>query len=102
MPQRPIETIYQQIADAIIGVISEPWAEALVIANLTDDSGSLVATYKPMSNALEQDFDIDFDVYFAFDELRQQLKKPDCAAWEQARFTLFPDGQFNIEFVYPD
>jgi hypothetical protein len=102
MSQRSIEAIYQQIASNIMQAITEPWVEALIIADLTDDTGLLVATYKPLDNSPERDFNVDFDVYFAFDELRQQLQKPGHANWQQAKFKLLPDGQFNIDFVYPD
>ena len=102
MSQQTVEEIYQRIADAITRTIDEPWVKADIIAELTDDTGSLIATYQPGSSAPEQDFDVDFDIYFAFDELRQQLHKPGHTNWQQAKFKLLPDGQFSIEFVYPD
>jgi hypothetical protein len=102
MSQHTVEEIYQRIADAITRTIDGPWVEANIIAELTNDTGSLTGTYQPSYGVPEQDFDVDFDIYFAFDELRQQLHKPGHSDWQQAKFKLLPDGQFNIDFVYPD
>ena len=80
------------------------WLSATACAEIEeDDNGLTWGTYVPAAAPDQQrDFDPDYRCYLMFDELRRRTRKPGHALWVKARFTLQPDGHFDLDFTYPD
>jgi len=100
----PIEAIYQAIGQLIVAGIPEAWLSATAHAEIKeDDHGLTFGVYTPaLAPAEEKDFATGYRFYFLFKELRRRLRRPGYAPWVKARFTLYPDGHFDLDFTYPD
>jgi len=102
--KRPIEQLYHQLADCITQSIPDKWSEAWLCAEFEDDNGLTYGRYRRNDSSGILSFNVDDDLYeemyFSFEQLRDQLKKASGEAWKRAKFTLKRDGSFNIDFEY--
>ena len=100
----PIEEIYREMGNFIVRATDDEWSSAILYAEIEEDDNGL--TYGRYNTETVSDyslnFDTDYTVYFAFDELRTRLHKPGQAPWTKARFILQRTGKFDLEFDYPD
>lgn len=103
LTETPTEEIYQAMGQLIVDAIPEAWLSATAYAEIEeDDNGLTWGGYVPTAAPDQQrDFDSDYRCYLMFDELRRRTQKPGHAPWVKARFTLQPDGHFDLDFTYP-
>ncbi len=100
----PIEEIYQALGRLIVEAIPEVWEQASAYAEIEEDDNGLTYGHyvTPEEPAVERDFDTSYRFYFLFKELRRRFRQPGQAPWVKARFTLYPDGHFDLDFTYPE
>jgi len=99
-----IDRMYQIIGQLIVDALPEKWQHAAAYAEIEeDDNGLIYGRYLPIGVvAKECSFSAADELYFLFDEIRHRMHKPGHAPWVKARFTLYPDGHFDLDFTYPD
>ena len=100
----PIEDIYKLIGQSIVSAIPEAWKRAAAYAEIEEDDngltyGTYTAAIKPQE---ERYFEPADELYFLFDELRRRFRQPGQSPWVKARFTLYPDGHFDLDITYPE
>ena len=100
--QESVEEIYQQIANAMVREIKGDWADAWLEVEITNDYAALDGRYHKPGNPTIRGFSVDMPVLERFKTLRFQLQKSGEDPWRWAKFTLFPDGKFTIDFRYDD
>lgn len=96
-----VEQIYQQITDFITSSVPQEWSTAWIEIELSEDYASAIGRYYKPSETKLYGFRVGEDVVEVFAVLREKIENPRHALWQRARFTLQPDGQFNILFTYP-
>ena len=99
-----VEQLYQALGQFVVDAIPEGWLSATACAEIEeDDNGLTYGRYIPAATpATERSFKTGYRWYFAFDELRRRFHKPGHAPWVKARFTLYQNGHFDLDFTYPD
>jgi len=104
LTNEPIEAIYQIMGSLVAETITDDWKSATVYAEINeDDNGLTYGRYVPTAAPdTLRSFKTGYRWYFIFDELRRRFHKPGHAPWVKARFMLYPDGHFDLDFTYPD
>lgn len=100
----PVEQIYQALGQLVADAIPEAWERACAYAEIEEDDNGLTYGYyvTPEEPAVERDFDTSYRFYFLFKELRRRFRQPGQSPWVKARFTLYPDGHFDLDVTYPE
>ena len=95
------DIIYSDIANKIANSINDSWTDAQVLVEIEDDNANFICRYANRHSENNQ-FKVDFDTYLLFDELRNLFKDSEKGPWDKAVFTLYPDGEFEIDFEYKE
>ncbi|MHA6316151.1 immunity protein YezG family protein [Altererythrobacter sp. CAU 1778] len=97
--------LYQTLAQALMVTCPDGFEEARIDAEIDSDWSKKAYSCKVdgewsqgRSIPAETDFDVDDALY----ELRDLMQQDGRAAWTSCRFTLKPDGTFNLDVTYPD
>lgn len=98
----PIEAIYQYLGGAVVGGIDGAWETASIYAEIEDDQGGMIyGRYKTATDEAEtRSFEPADEVYYAFDELRRRMRRPDAEPWTTAHFMVSRSGAFDLRFGY--
>lgn len=98
---QPIETVYQEIGRTIVQSITGEWAMAWITAEVADETVyKLIGRYRQTAAGPEQSFPVAEPTARLFAELRRRIQKEDAAPWQAATFTMRPDGEFELDFIY--
>lgn len=90
-----------KIAQGVACSIEEEWSAALVVFDDLLEAGEFDCTYQQAGSLeVEKDFDVDYSIYLLFKQLRQVMDENKAAAWNRARFKLYPTGQFCVDFEW--
>lgn len=105
------EDVYQHVGKAIRDAIpEEDWNVAWldILLDRLDTAITLIQSYKTSTEEAEKDFNVNVsgnaDISKAVFALFKLMRKDaDDVPWNKARYTLYPDGKFDIEYKYdPD
>ncbi|MCB0199115.1 MAG: hypothetical protein KDI03_03505 [Anaerolineae bacterium] len=90
------------LRDYVDEAVGAPWEEALVVAELSDDSGLTYGRYLAGSENHELlCFDTDYRLYFMMDALRQAMRDKIGVTWRRAMASLTAsDDLVTITFDY--
>lgn len=95
-----LESYYHKIAYEIVESIEEDWIKAWIIIEIIEDYGEYVGQYMISDTADEpESFWIERPLRKLLREFWNEFKKAG-RAWDSATFTLFPNGDFNIDYTY--
>ena len=97
-----IESLYQQIAEAIQEAIPEEWTSAKMEAIFYSDSSDYFGEYTNQADGKQRSFATAMVARRAFRELRKKFKASGKPLWGRACFELEPSGKFNLRFGYED
>ncbi|WP_404812187.1 hypothetical protein ACIRNY_12130 [Capnocytophaga canimorsus] len=99
---KTIEEIYQSLASNINNAIEEDWSKAVVNIETVGEMASFKGFYlnkDNLQNQIEVD-DFDFDLLFDILDLHKITTEGGNNQWNKAIFTLFPNGNFDMEFIW--
>ncbi|MDT9500576.1 hypothetical protein [Capnocytophaga canimorsus] len=99
---KTIEQIYQSLVSNINNAIEEDWSKAVVNIKTVGEMASFKGFYlnkDNLQNQIEVD-DFDFDLLFDILDLHKITTEGGNNQWNKAIFTLFPDGNFDMEFIW--
>ncbi|MFJ1377976.1 hypothetical protein ACILE8_06345 [Capnocytophaga canimorsus] len=99
---KTIEEIYQSLASNINNAIEEDWSKAVVNIETVGEMASFKGFYlnkDNLQNQIEVD-GFDFDLLFDILDLHKITTEGGNNQWNKAVFTLFPDGNFDMEFIW--
>ena len=94
-----IESIYQNLADAITSSVPVAWSSARSEATFFSDNIEFSGEYVPVSGS-PRSFKVSREIMKAFDELRRKFKEAGQPLWGQVTFELTAEGKFNLKWVY--
>ena len=97
-----LSDIYQQIAHKIKTIIKEDWSEATLEVERADGSIEFIGKYSTPLNAKKtnQAFSVDYSFYKLFKQLHQITSTNLKNNWNRAKYTLYSDGNFEIDFEW--
>tara|TARA_A200000113_G_C8837491_1_gene345719 strand:- start:211 stop:504 length:294 start_codon:yes stop_codon:yes gene_type:complete len=94
-----IDEIYLKIASDISNEIKTQWCVASVTCELEEDAAEFDCVYiDDLDSAVEHDFDVSYETYKAFKKLHEITTEGGEQKWSRAKFTLYPAGEFIIDF----
>lgn len=99
---KTIEEIYQNLAGNINNVIVEDWSKAVVNIETVGEMASFKGFYfnkDSLQNQIEVD-NFDFGLLFDILDLHKVTTEGGNNQWNRAVFTLFPNGNFDMEFIW--
>lgn len=102
---RAIETVYQEIAEAIDEALDGPWVQAWINMTFDEDSGEFEFQYRPTPGAPPVSFARAIEpkateLFLRFSELKDAFDKTSKKPVRGAKFTMEKSGKFKIEFSY--
>lgn len=97
-----LEKIYQNIGTEVVALLPNPWEEAVVYTFIdSSDSGMVWGRYKEVGAKSYQSFDLNFEIYTLFEEMREILIDPKHKTpWIKAKFTVQPNKKFACDIKY--
>ncbi len=96
---KTVDEIYEDIAQRIVDAIDEEWTEATIDFEYLGDSGEYKGRYITGASD-EKDFKVGFKTYKDLKSLHAITTEGVSNHWNRAKFTLFPTGNFNIDFEW--
>lgn len=97
---RSVDEIYQKIAQDIVNAIDDEWKSAVMSVELLKGAANFKCRYLKGINNEEQAFDPDPFSLDDFEELHDIMTAEGQHNWNRATFTLYSDGNFDIDFKY--
>jgi hypothetical protein len=94
-----IEVFYQRIAQSMIDTIPDDWSSAVFEAIFFAEGSTYEAEYTRMTDGKARSFLPNDDGDEAFRQLRKKFKDAGKPFWGKARFELYPDGTFDMQWV---
>ncbi len=94
-----IDDLYLNIAKSLVQRVDEGWNKINVLTEHSEGSIEFDSSFTK-ENGEQVYFDIDFNTYEKFEELHSITTENPKNKWNRARFTLEPDGNFDIEFEW--
>ncbi|AWL79425.1 hypothetical protein [Capnocytophaga canimorsus] len=101
-----VEEIYLKIGQEVFNAVqSDNWTEAKLYLEVTGDEGNSVVgytgDYKLKDKTIDLDIDyIDIDIVDWVADLHKITTEDGSNQWNKAIFTLFPNGNFDMEFIW--
>jgi len=95
---RSVDEIYMNIGQNIANELENDWVEAVILAEVLDNAANFKGEYK--IEAENKYFEVYDDAYDDFEELQAVTTENGSNQWNRAKFTLFPDGNFTIDFKW--
>ena len=96
---RPIISIYQDIASLIVDAINEDWSYAVIYIQFHGDAARFKARYETPKLSLES-FDLHHTTLDLLEELDSGINPDNSKPWNRAKFNLEPDGEFEMKFAW--
>lgn len=94
-----IDEIYLKIAQDIYDAIEGEWSLARLTFEYDEGAGEFESVYKKDVESNEElSFDVGYDTFNAFHELYRITTEGQESKWTKAIFTLYPTGEFGIDF----
>jgi len=97
-----IDEIYEVIANGLVACIStEVWDKAVLYVQGDNTYVEITGIYECKGKTFNLNtYNIDTEVSFALMELHEITTAENSNQWNRATFTLFHDGNFNMEFQW--
>jgi hypothetical protein len=103
MNDKSVDEIYTNIAQGVVDSINELWSKALIdlmiIEGATECNGSY---FKNDIAEKAEDFEVADESFDDFEDLHDIMTSEGQNDWNRATFTLYPDGNFDIDFKYDE
>tara|TARA_B100000508_G_scaffold136128_1_gene128687 strand:+ start:717 stop:1043 length:327 start_codon:yes stop_codon:yes gene_type:complete len=96
-----VEEIYAKISQNIVDEIDSSWSVATINSYLGRGCGHFEGRYKGNDDSTdEQCFDVSFATFELFEKMHEVTTEGGKNRWNRVKFTLYPDGKFNIDFEW--
>lgn len=95
-----IDEIYQKIAQDIANKIDKRWKSAVMSVELFQDAANFNCSYIDDLSGKEETFKPDPFALDDFENLHNVMNAEGQHDWNRAKFKLYSDGHFDIEFKY--
>ncbi|WP_281649116.1 immunity protein YezG family protein [Parendozoicomonas sp. Alg238-R29] len=95
---KTIDEVYASIGQQIAGAIKDYWSEAWLFVEFFEDAANFKGEYD--SDSERKHYEVPDDVFDDFDVLYEITTEGGSNRWNRAKFTLYPDGKFNIDFQW--
>lgn len=99
---KTIEQVYQSLASNINNAIEEDWSKAVVNIKTAGTMVNFKGVYLNINDIENQIKVSKFDFMLTFDilNLYKITTEGGNNQWNKAIFTLFPNGNFDMEFIW--
>ncbi len=95
-----IDDLYKAIAQRIVDSIEDDWRKATIDFQYLNDAGKYTGRYFSKSETNEKDFKVGYKSYKDFKKIHEITTENSSNLWNRAKFTLYPSGEFNIDFEW--
>lgn len=99
MHDENVEDIYVSLAQDAVDVIHDDWGIIKIDFQCGRAWGEYCGIYKKhIEDEKEISFSLEYPTYENFMKLHEITTKNNSNQWNRAVFTLYPDGNFDIDF----
>ncbi len=95
-----LNEIYESIAKTIIKELDNTWVKAVLNVEYHQDAAKFKGIYRIKNSNTDSYFKINHMLFDYFEELNLMTTQNQKNNWNRAKFTLEPDGNFDIEFEW--
>ena len=96
----PLNTLYQEIGEALANSIQDSWIFANLIVEINSDVTSTQGYYVQKEGGIHHSIIADYSVVKLFRKLYTEMSKTSKGKWKKAQFGLYLNGKFELSFEY--
>ena len=95
-----VSDIYKKIGQAILDSIEEDWTNAILNIEFIGSIGTNLIYFDKNNNEKSEWLESDENIEDEIEKLHQITTEGGNNKWNKAVFSLKPDGDFNMEFIW--